>query len=78
MLIKSGLKWCWREVRERARASSIDQDSIPNKFVMMTHRYEQKTNVDKKSNSANSNGISGFRRISTISDLDLYDPGRCA
>ena len=51
VLIKSGLKWCWRGVRERVRANSIDHDSIPYKCVMMTHRYEQKTKVDNESNS---------------------------
>ena len=32
-----------RRVRERARAHSVDHDSIPYKCVMMTHKYEFKT-----------------------------------
>ena len=51
VLIKSGLKWCWGGVREIARARSIDHDAIPYKCVTMTHRYEYKIKVDKKSNS---------------------------
>ena len=64
-----------RSERDSARARSIDHDSIPYTCVMMTHIYEKKTKVDtvKNPTRANSNGKSGFRRISTISDLDLYD-----
>ena len=40
VLIKSGLKWCWRGVREGARAQSIHHDSIHYKCVLTTHRYE--------------------------------------
>ena len=36
VLLKSGLKWCWREVRECA--CTLDQS--PYKRVIMTHRYE--------------------------------------
>ena len=68
------------EESDRECACALGRSRFDN--LQMRHddpqiRAKNKRQWIKNPKRVNSNGISGFRRISTISYLDLYDPGTC-
>ena len=77
VLIKSGPKWCWRGVRVCVHTRLITT-RYPTNASWWPTDTRKKLKWIQNPTRANSNGMSGFRRISTTSDLDLYDPGMCA